>query len=75
MKKAAAFLIKFVIIFAILEAVILYADLSVIANPLAEIEANLTGLEASGSQIFHGNEVFEISSSCTGLVSEAFYLQ
>jgi len=69
MKKSIIFLIKFFIIFTILQALIFLTNLSFIQNPLAELEGNLTGLDFENNQLFFEEQVFEINQNCTGLVS------
>ena len=68
-KSAIVFVINFFIIFAVLEAGIYFLDFGFIENPLAQLEGNLTGLTVQRNQLFLGQGVFEIGSSCSGLVS------
>ncbi len=68
-KKAAVFLIKFFLIYGILQAVILTAPLDPLENAIASLEATALGLRAEGSVIGFNSHGFEIVPNCTGLMS------
>lgn len=63
------FVVKFLLIFAVLETILVFSDLSLLNNSLAGFEAGLLGLQHSGNIIFAGGEELRISESCTGLAS------
>ena len=67
--KATLFLIKFFLIYAILQTIILMAPLEPLQNSIAEFEAGLLGLEAEGNTIPVNSNRFEIVANCTGLMS------
>ena len=71
MQREIIFLVKFFVIFGILEALIFYSDMSFIQNPIAGFEAGLLGLGHEGNSILLDGQSFNIASSCTGLVSSA----
>ncbi len=68
-RKELAFLLKFFVIFAAVEALLLYADFSLLENYIAASAANWLGLPHSANLIFLPDGTFEINSQCTGLVS------
>ena len=70
-KKELWFLMKFFLIYAVLQFAVLAAPLSGLQEWIAGIEAGLLGLEVSGSSILIGTDIFIISASCTGVVSAA----
>ncbi|MFH1224708.1 MAG: exosortase/archaeosortase family protein [Candidatus Diapherotrites archaeon] len=62
-------MVKFLLIFAVLETLLVFSDLSILNNSLAGFEAGLLGLRHSGNIIFAGGGELRISESCTGLAS------
>ena len=71
MQKQFLFLAKFFIIFALLQALILHANLSFVEQSLALLEAKILGLESFGNKVFVNGEIFSIDANCTGLLSAA----
>ena len=69
MKKNIEFLIKFFVIFAVLQAIIWIAPLGALNEWIAGFEAGLLGLKHEGSELFSFDAKYIISNSCTGLVS------
>ncbi len=72
-KKAILFLIKFFVIYAVLQFLILALPLEFVENGIAGIEAAAIGARAEGNIIeLEGNEAvghsFQIVPNCTGLV-------
>ena len=67
-KKAIIFLIKFFVIYAILQFLILALPIGFIENGIAEIEANAIGEGAEGNLIELEGHSFQIVPNCTGLV-------
>ncbi|VVC00408.1 Transmembrane exosortase (Exosortase_EpsH) [uncultured archaeon] len=65
------FIAKFFSIFLILEAAINYFGFLALQEFLAKSTAAALGLASSGSIVFIGGGSFEISPSCTGLVSSS----
>lgn len=68
------FLVKFFLIFIILEILINLIDLSLITNPLTMIIANFFNLSYYNNMLFANSSSFIISNSCTGLVSLAILI-
>lgn len=68
-KKAFIFFIKFMVIFFFLHALIYFIDISWLQNSIAALTAQALNLRFEGSRIFIQEQVFEISKSCTGLIS------
>lgn len=69
-KPELFFLAKFFIIFSALEAGINYFGFKWLQGFIAASQAALLGLRSAGDLVFlHGGEIFEVSPSCTGLVS------
>ena len=68
-KKELAFLIKFFLIYGLLQTIIYFAPLNFITESIAAFEAYLLGLESKGSKIIFDTMTFVINNSCTGLVS------
>jgi len=69
MKKSIEFLVKFFVIFAVLQAIIWVAPLGALNEWITGFEAGLLGLEHSGNELFSFDAKYIISNSCTGLVS------
>ena len=67
-KKAILFLIKFFVIYAVLQFLILVLPIGFIENGIAEIEANAIGEGAEGNLIELEGHSFQIVPNCTGLV-------
>ncbi len=67
-KKAIIFLIKFFVIYTILQFLILALPLEFVENGIAEIEANAIGARAEGNMIEGREQSFQIVPNCTGLV-------
>jgi len=70
-KKAALFLVKFFLIYAVLQYIILNAPLGLLENWIASIQAALLGLKAEGNIVLFNVSRFEIAANCTGLMSIA----
>ncbi len=68
-KKILLFLVKFFLIFGVLEFIILNADLGFVQEPIAKLEGALSGLEAEGINLIFSEGYFIITPSCTGFVS------
>jgi len=67
--KNIEFLVKFFIIFAVLQAIITVAPLGALNEWIAGVEAGMLSLEREGNSLDGGNANYVISNSCTGLVS------
>ncbi len=68
-KKAILFLIKFFVIYAVLQFLILALPLEFVENSIAEIEAGAIGAVANGNVIeWNDSHSFQIVPNCTGLV-------
>ncbi len=65
------FLVKFFLIFFSLYAIILFSDISALTFYITGLQASLLGLGSQGSHIFINGDMFEVTNSCTGLVSAA----
>ncbi|MDD5163480.1 MAG: exosortase/archaeosortase family protein [Candidatus ainarchaeum sp.] len=70
-KKEFFFLIKFFVIFAVLQFLILVLPLAPLQEFIAGGEAGALGMESHGNTIFWDSQRFEIKNNCTGLVSGA----
>ena len=70
-KKALFFLVKFFVIYGVLQAAILAAPIGQLKAWIAGIEAGLLGLPTQGNLLFFNGHVFEIAANCTGLMSAA----
>ena len=68
-RKEIAFLAKFAVIFSSAEFLIFTLDFSALQVFIARTQAGLFGLQASGSRIILEKGIFDITPSCTGLVS------
>ncbi len=68
-KKSIVFLLKFFIIFFFLQWLIFFLDISFIQKWVALIEGKFLGLPVQGILVFVGQQPFEISVNCTGLIS------
>ena len=73
-KKEVFFLIKFFMIFFALQFLILALPLEPLKALIAGAAAGAAGLQSAGSTIAVGSENFEITNSCTGLVSWAILI-
>jgi len=69
MKKNIVFVVKFFTIFFILHTLLYFAPIEGLLEWIAGFEAGLLGLVSAENIIFVGEHSFEISESCTGLVS------
>ncbi len=67
-KKAVVFLVKFFVIYAVLQTIILIAPIEPLQNSIASLQASWLGLEVTGNTIDFGAHQFEIVPNCTGLV-------
>ncbi len=67
-KKAILFLIKFFVIYTVLQFLILALPIGFIENGIAEIEANAIGARTEGNLIEWNGQSFQIVPNCTGLV-------
>ncbi len=67
-KKSIVFLVKFFVIYAILQFLILALPLEFFENGIAEIEAVAIGASAEGNLIELNSHSFQIVPNCTGLV-------
>ena len=70
-KGAIRFLIKFFVIYAVLQALILLAPLEGMEAWIASLEAGMLQLRVQGSTIYFNGHAFEIVANCTGLLSGA----
>jgi exosortase/archaeosortase family protein len=68
-RKAIVFLIKFFLIYAVLQTLILVAPIEELTEFIALTEANALGFEAEGNIIMFNEHRFEIVANCTGLLS------
>ena len=68
-KNEIEFLLKFFAIFAVAEFLLFVLDFSALENFIAKGAASYFNLAFQGNLIFVGGWIFEITSSCTGLVS------
>lgn len=68
-RKAIIFLIKFFLIYAVLQTIILAAPIGFLKEFVALTEANALGFEAEGNIILFNEHRFEIVANCTGLMS------
>jgi|GEM_PF-1123790 len=68
-KRELEFLLKFFIIYGVLQLIIYYAPLGFITEAIASFEASLLGLKSEGNIIRSGPIVFAINNSCSGFVS------
>ncbi len=69
MKQKALFLLKFFLIFGVLQSIIVAAPLSGLNKWIAGIEASALSLENHEASVISGNASYVITNSCTGLVS------
>ena len=60
---------RFLVLYVVLQAALLVAPLQPLKNALAGFVGNVLGVPYAGPYLFAGNTVFEITNSCTGLVS------
>ncbi|MDD5147886.1 MAG: archaeosortase/exosortase family protein [Candidatus ainarchaeum sp.] len=70
-KRELFFIIKFFIIFFALQFLILALPLAPVRDFIAGTEGNALGMAVDGNRIFFGERGFEVTNSCTGLVSGA----
>jgi len=68
-RKAVFFLLKFFVIYGVLQALILAMPLGPLQDGIASLEAGFLNLESEGNRIFFKENVFSIVANCTGLVS------
>jgi len=68
-KQEIIFLVKFFLIYGILQSIIQIAPMNFITWPIASFEASLLGLESEQNAVISGPITFVINNSCTGLVS------
>jgi exosortase/archaeosortase family protein len=68
-KRELIFLIKFFLIYGILQAIIQIAPMDFVTEPIASFEASLLGLKSEQNSIIAGPATFVINNSCTGFVS------
>jgi exosortase/archaeosortase family protein len=68
-RKAAFFLLKFFIIYSVLQAAILISPIGPLKEGIALFEAGLLGLESEGNIITLNGSRAEIVANCTGLMS------
>jgi len=68
-KRELIFLIKFFLIYGVLQAIIQIAPMGFVTEPIASFEAALFGLESEHNSIIAGPATFVINNSCTGFVS------
>jgi len=71
MDAKIVFLAKFFALFFVLQFLVLVADLGFLQNAISEGISAMAGLENSGKFIRVKDGAFEITPSCTGLVSAA----
>ena len=71
MDNKIVFLAKFFALFFILQFLVVVFDLSFMQNAIASGISELVGIEHSGKFVFVEGGAFEITPSCTGLVSAA----
>jgi exosortase/archaeosortase family protein len=71
MDSKATFLAKFFALFLILQAIVLVVDLNWLQNAIAAGISSQSGTEYAGKFVNVKEGVFEITPSCTGLVSAA----
>jgi len=69
MKQNVLFLLKFFLIFGVLQSIIVAAPLSALNEWIASVEASALSLENHGDSVVSGNASYVITNSCTGLVS------
>ncbi len=68
-RNAAFFLVKFFVIYSVLQTAIVLAPLDPLKEGIASFEARALGLEAEGNKIFFNGGIAEIVANCTGLMS------
>lgn len=66
--KATFFLLKFFVIYGVLQALVLAAPIMPLNEAIASLEAGLLGLESDSSIILLEDMALEINASCTGFV-------
>ncbi len=66
-EKALVFLVKFFVVYAALQILIVLLPLGFLENGIALLEANALGLQAEGNTIFLDSNAFQIVPNCTGL--------
>ncbi|MBI4043297.1 MAG: exosortase/archaeosortase family protein [Candidatus Diapherotrites archaeon] len=69
MHKGIAFMLRFFALYAVLQALLVVAPLSVLQNALAGFVGSVLSIPHAGPYLFLNGAVFEITNSCTGLVS------
>ncbi|HLC78963.1 MAG TPA: exosortase/archaeosortase family protein [archaeon] len=70
-EREAAFFVKFFLIFFAAEFLIFALDFSLLENFIAKTIGDFFSLSNSSNMIFVGGSIFEITASCTGLVSSS----
>ncbi len=70
-KKYALFLAKFFLVFLVLQALLLAANLNFMERAIASVEAQALGVQSNGNIVFIGNNSYSIDANCTGLLSGA----
>lgn len=68
-KKAAVFLIKFFLIYAVLQALLFVFPIMPLLEFIAGTEASWLGLQSQGNIVMANSHGFEIAENCSGLVS------
>jgi exosortase/archaeosortase family protein len=68
-KKQVLFLVKFLAIFIVLQALLFLVDISFLQAGIASLEAGWVGGQSLGSLVYLQGMPFDISPSCTGLVA------
>ena len=68
-RKSLAFMVKFFVLYSVLQGLLVAAPLNRLQNALAGFVGNVLNVPHAGPFLFLQGSVFEITNSCTGLVS------
>jgi len=68
-KKIIVFILKFFLIFSLLNLLIEIANLNLLTNFIASVSSNALGLMVIGNAVLVNGSFFVVTNSCTGLVS------
>jgi exosortase/archaeosortase family protein len=69
LKNSLIFILKFFLIYSILQILIYFIDLSFLENLIAFFIALMHGLPVNNNTIYFNETLFIIASNCTGLIS------
>lgn len=67
--KTLRFVLKFFLLFGVMETALFMADISFLEGAITSFEAAVLGLPYAGNMVLVNGQAFRINESCTGLAS------